>query len=88
MKEVEPGVWAMYCGDIADYNNSGVPTGGLQDGFVDATDYPFFDTDASNNVQTPDAYYGTDLKGDGFVDATDYPLFDANSAANVQIQYP
>lgn len=88
MKEVEPGVWAMYCGDIADYNNSGVPTGGLQDGFVDATDYPFFDTDASNNVQTPDAYYGTDLNGDGFVDATDYPLFDANSAANVQIQYP
>jgi hypothetical protein len=62
--EVEPGVWAMYAGDMN------------QDGFVDIFDYPAYETDQLNLVSF--SYVATDLNGDGFVDIFDYPVFEAN----------
>ncbi len=74
MKEVEPGVWALFSGDIN------------QDGYVDGFDYPFYDADVQNNVGG--VYVATDLNGDGYVDSFDDPLIDANSQSNVTISRP
>ncbi len=67
--EVDPGVFAIYTGDIN------------QDGYIDGFDYPIYDVDAQNNVSG--VYVSTDLNGDGYVDGFDYPIFDLNSQNNV-----
>ncbi len=72
--EVEPGVFALFSGDIN------------QDGYIDGFDYPDFDTDSQNNVSG--MYVATDLNGDGYVDGFDYPIFDENSQNNVSIVTP
>lgn len=69
MAEVEPGVWAIFTGDIN------------QDGFIDASDFPYFDTDNMNGVFGQ--YVATDLNGDGFVDASDFPIYDSNNMNGV-----
>ncbi len=74
MVEIEPGIFALYTGDIN------------QDGYIDGFDYPDFDTDSQNNVSG--VYATTDLNGDGYVDGFDYPVFDANSQNNVTIAAP
>ncbi len=73
-KEVEPGMFAFFSGDIN------------QDGYIDGFDYPDFDNDSQNNVSG--AYATTDLNGDGYVDGFDYPLFDENSQNNVSLITP
>ncbi len=73
-KEVEPGVFAFFSGDIN------------QDGYIDGFDYPNFDNDSQNNVSG--VYATTDLNGDGYVDGFDYPLFDENSQNNVSLITP
>ncbi len=73
-KEVEPGVFAFFSGDMN------------QDGYIDGFDYPDFDNDSQNNVSG--VYATTDLNGDGYVDGFDYPLFDANSQNNVSVITP
>lgn len=74
MFEVEPGVWALFTGDLN------------QDGFIDASDYPSYDSD--NNSGVLFEYVPTDLNGDGYVDASDYPLFDVNNNNGVMAFYP
>ncbi|MBL7772952.1 MAG: hypothetical protein JNM95_08830 [Chitinophagaceae bacterium] len=56
-KDVEPGVWAIYSGDIN------------QDGAIDVFDYLLQDTDIIASVS---GYLPFDLNGDGSVDAFDY----------------
>ena len=73
-KEVEPGVFAFFSGDIN------------QDGFVDSFDFPALDTDIFNGVSS--AYVNTDLNGDGFVDSFDFPIFDVNSFNGVSMMMP
>ncbi len=73
-KEVEPGVFALFSGDIN------------QDGYIDGFDYPDFDTDSQNNVSG--VYATTDLNGDGYVDGFDYPLFDENAQNNISVITP
>jgi hypothetical protein len=72
--EVEPGVWAIYTGDLN------------QDDFIDSFDFPIFDLDASNGVAG--VYVATDMNGDGFVDSFDYPVFDSNSFNGISASYP
>ena len=72
--EVEPGVFAIYTGDIN------------QDGFVDSFDFPALDSDIFNGVSG--VYANTDLNGDGFVDSFDFPLFDMNSFNGVSAIMP
>ena len=72
--EVEPGVFAIYTGDMN------------QDGFVDSFDFPTLDTDIFNGVSS--MYVNTDLNGDGFVDSFDFPLFDVNSFNGVSMMTP
>ena len=72
--EVEPGVFALYSGDIN------------QDGFVDSFDFPALDTDIFNGVSG--VYVNTDLNGDGFVDSFDFPVFDINSFNGVSVMTP
>jgi Zn-dependent metalloprotease len=62
-KEVEPGIWAFYSGDVN------------QDGAIDAFDYITLDTDILNGLT---GYHTTDLTGDGAVDAFDYIIQDTN----------
>ncbi len=64
MTEVEPGIWAIFTGDMN------------QDGFVDNFDYDLFNYD---NLNFAIGYYNTDLNGDGFVDNFDFDLFNSNN---------
>ena len=64
MKEMEPGVWAFYSGDING------------DGNVDNGDYSIWETDA-NNFESGD--FITDLNGDGNVDNGDYSIWETNA---------
>ena len=72
--EVEPGIFALYSGDIN------------QDGFIDSFDFPLLDTDIFNGVSG--VYVNTDLYGDGFVDSFDFPVFDVNSFNGVSVMTP
>jgi hypothetical protein len=73
MKEVEPGVWALFSGDMN------------QDEFVDVFDFPQYDLD---NASFASGYFATDLNGDGFVDVFDFPLFDANNSVFIMSIHP
>ncbi|MBK9639428.1 MAG: hypothetical protein IPO63_17095 [Bacteroidetes bacterium] len=64
-KEVEPGVWAIYSGDIN------------QDGVIDIFDQVVLDNDLSNFAF---GYVLTDLNGDSVVDITDQAILDNNLA--------
>lgn len=64
MMQIEPGVWAVYNGDIN------------QDGNVDNSDYSIWETDA-NAFAFGD--YGSDLNGDGNVDNSDYSIWESNA---------
>ena len=72
--EVQTGKWAFYTGDLN------------QDDFIDGNDFPAFDTDSYNGVNT--VYVATDMNGDGFVDGNDFPVFDVNSFNGVSAVYP
>ena len=72
--EVEPGVWAIYTGDLN------------QDDYIDSFDFPIFDLDATNGVSG--VYVATDMNGDGYVDPFDFPVFDINSFNGVTAIYP
>ncbi len=74
MTEVEPGVFAMYMGDLN------------HDGYVDGFDFSIYDADAQNNVAG--MYVITDLNGDGFVDVFDYSILDLSTQANASIITP
>ena len=63
MIEVEPGVWAIYTGDIN------------QDENIDLTDYTLYEFDASNFLF---GYRPTDIDGDGTVDLLDSPILENN----------
>lgn len=71
---VEPGVFAIYTGDLN------------QDDFIDGNDFPFYDTDSFNGVNT--MYVATDMNGDGFVDGNDFPVYDVNSYYGVYSVHP
>ena len=61
---VDSGVYAMYTGDLN------------QDGYIDANDFPLYDTDNNSGLY---GNYATDMNGDGYVDANDFPIFDSNN---------
>jgi Ig-like domain CHU_C associated/GEVED domain/SprB repeat len=63
-KEVTPGVWAFYSGDITP-----------QDELIDVTDQGLIDNDIFNFVS---GYAVTDITGDGLVDVTDQGIVDNN----------
>jgi hypothetical protein len=62
-KEVEPGVFAIYSGDIT------------QDGFIDILDQGILDNDLQNFAS---GYVLSDLNGDSFVDIVDQSILDNN----------
>lgn len=62
--EVEPGIWAIYSGDID------------QDGAVTVNDFSLWEGDA-NNFES--GYKATDLDGDGGVATNDFTIWEANS---------
>jgi len=64
MKQVSPGVYAIYSGDIN------------QDANIDNLDYSTWEEDA--NIFTS-GYFATDLNGDGNVDNLDYSIWETNS---------
>jgi hypothetical protein len=73
MKEMEPGVWAFYSGDIN------------QDGFIEASDFPLLNND---NDAFAEGYLNTDINGDGFVEASDYPILNNNSDNFIESIHP
>lgn len=62
-KEVEPGVFAIYSGDIN------------QDGFMDILDQSVLDNELQNFSS---GYVPSDLNGDAFVDILDQAILDNN----------
>lgn len=62
-KEIEPGVFAIYSGDIN------------QDGFMDILDQSILDNDLQNFAF---GYVVSDLNGDSFVDILDQAILDNN----------
>jgi hypothetical protein len=70
------GVYGMYSGDIN------------QDGYIDVSDYPLFETDANNSAYNGLYNLASDLNGDTFVDVTDYPIFDINNSLGIYAQMP
>lgn len=74
MKEVEPGVFAIYSGDVN------------QDGYIATDDVTSVDND--NLVGSTGSYLVTDLNGDTYVGTDDVTLCDNNNLAGIQIQRP
>lgn len=72
-KEVEPGVFAIYSGDIT------------QDGFIDILDQSILDNDLSNFAS---GYVLSDLNGDSFVDILDQAILDNNAFNFVGVVSP
>ncbi|MEO6488727.1 MAG: hypothetical protein ABIO04_02210 [Ferruginibacter sp.] len=72
--QVQPGVWAIFTGDIN------------QDEFIDSNDFPELDNDSFNGVAFE--YKATDLNGDGFIDVNDFPVYDNNSLNGVTSLHP
>ncbi len=73
MIEVDPGVWALYSGDIN------------QDENVDLLDLSILEADISNFQF---GYLATDMNGDGNVDLLDIPIVEANINAFVFSIHP
>jgi len=73
MKEMEPGVWAFYTGDIN------------QDETIDILDFPAIYDDNDNFAF---GNYVTDLNGDGSVDILDFPLLFDNSDNFIYSAHP
>jgi len=73
MKEMEPGVWAFYSGDIN------------QDGFIESSDFPIL---FNSNDNFEEGYLITDLNGDGYVDSSDYPILFNNSDNFIESMHP
>jgi hypothetical protein len=71
--EVEPGVFAMFSGDLN------------QDGYIDPFDYTILDAD---NLAFAYGYVVSDLNGDGFVDPYDYVIFEKNNLNFVSLIHP
>ena len=74
MKEVEPGVFAIYSGDVN------------QDGYIATDDVTTVDND--NLVGAIGNYLVTDLNGDTYVGTDDVTLCDNNNLSGIQIQRP
>ena len=74
--EVEPGVWAIYAGDLN------------HDDFIDGSDFPLYDAESASGGLFDGTYTATDMNGDGFVDGSDFPVFDGNSANGVTAVHP
>lgn len=72
-KQVEPGVWAIYSGDVN------------QDGVIDLLDQIDVDNDVSN---FSGGYVVTDLNGDATVDLLDQIVLDNNVAAFIGVVSP
>ena len=68
------GVYSIYTGDVN------------QDEFIDASDFPLFDTDNLSGACC--SYLVTDFNGDGFVDASDFPVFDNNNLNGIFSIHP
>ena len=73
MKEMEPGVWAMYSGDLN------------QDEFMDLFDQIEVDNDLFGGLS---GYYRSDLTGDGFIDLFDQIILDNNLFVGVGVVKP
>ncbi len=78
--EVNPGVWALWSGDIA---NSLVF--GVQDGQIDNSDFNALETDVQSFI---DGYYPGDLTGDGIIESADYSLMENNQLFLIVSQHP
>lgn len=72
--QVEPGVFAIYSGDVN------------QDGFIASDDVVLVDND--NLLSLFGGYFLTDLNGDSFVASDDVVIADDNNINSVFIQKP
>ncbi len=83
MTEIEPGVFAMYSGDIDDGTSDG--TTYTQDGVIDGSDFLIMDTNIQQNLY---GYYPTDITGDGVTDGSDFLIYDTNAQYNRGVFHP
>jgi hypothetical protein len=81
MKQMAPGVWAVYSGDIADdFGN-----GNSQNGFIEPADFLPLD----NNVQSGvSGYNSSDLDGDGFATGVDFIVLEPHIITGMSFLTP
>lgn len=72
--QVEPGVFAIYAGDVN------------QDGFIGGDDVDIVDQD--NLAGIFGIYTATDITGDGFVGGDDVNIVDVNNLTGIFVQQP
>jgi hypothetical protein len=73
MYEVEPGIWAIYSGDVN------------QDQTIDGGDFNDTELDVTGQAF---GYYVTDITGDGPVDGGDFNLLELNVAFSLFVAHP
>jgi hypothetical protein len=78
--EVEPNVWALWSGDIAD----GI-TLGAKDGVIESYDYSQLENDYQGFLF---GYYISDLNGDGVVESLDYSIIENNYQLFIFASHP
>ncbi len=85
MKEVVPGVWAFYSGDIVPDENVDLLDLGLQE--TDISDFAFGYEYLNTNVNYP-GVIATDINGDGNVDLLDSPILENNISNFIFSNHP
>jgi len=80
--EVEPGIWAIYSGDIIDAE-TGTP--GIQDGVIESSDYSQMENDV---YLVSGGYVPADITGDGVVESADYSIMENNVYLVISVARP
>jgi len=80
--EMEPGVWAIYSGDIIDAETGTV---GNQDGVIESADYSQMENDV---YLVTGGYVAADITGDGVVESADYSIIENNVYLVISVMRP
>jgi len=80
--EVEPGVWAIYSGDITDAETN---TPGVLDGIIESADYSQMENDV---YLVSSGYIAADITGDGVVESADYSIMENNVYSVISVIRP
>ena len=81
MVNVDPGTFALWSGDVSDFGSNL----GIQDGFVESSDYGAIENDSQNFAF---GYNYTDITGDGLVESSDYSMIENNSQLFIIASHP
>ena len=80
MKNLEPGAYGLYSGDISNNANQAV-----QDGIINESDLGQMEISLDQMLS---GYYINDLTGDNMIESSDYSLIENNMQLNITVHRP